>query len=58
MSAFPYFLRGAMLALAWLFVLNATATALVVLAMKRSAVVDRPRSPAFWLVVRLCPAAA
>jgi hypothetical protein len=58
MSAFPYFLRGATLALAWLLVLNAAATALVVLATRRSAAADAARPPAFWLALRLCPAAA
>jgi Zn-dependent protease with chaperone function len=58
MSAFLYFLRGATLALAWLLALNVAATALVVLASKRFAAADEARSPAFWLALRLCPAAA
>jgi len=58
MSAFLYVLRGATLALAWLLVLNAAATALVVAAARRAAAADAARSPAFWLGMRLLPATA
>jgi Zn-dependent protease with chaperone function len=58
MSAFLYILRGATLGLAWLLVLNAATTALVVLAARRAAAADAARSPAFWLAMRLLPATA
>jgi Zn-dependent protease with chaperone function len=58
MSAFLYVLRGATLALTWLLVLNTAATALVVAAARRAAAADAARSPAFWLGMRLLPAAA
>jgi Zn-dependent protease with chaperone function len=42
----------------WLLLLNAAATTLVVLAIRRGAAAVDMRSPAFWLAMRLFPAAA
>ena len=56
MSSFLYIVRGATLGLAWLLLLNAAATALVVFATKRAAEAGDARSPAFWLAMRLFPA--
>jgi len=57
MTATPYVLRGATLALSWLVVVNLIATTAVVTATRRRAVGSRPRSARFWLAMRLCPAA-
>jgi peptidase M48-like protein len=53
-----YVLRGGTLALAWLLLMNALATCLVVFATDRIISGDTPRPAAFWLALRLCPSAA
>jgi len=58
MSDGVYLLRGVTLALAWLVVLNAAATALVALAVTHLAARNDHRSPALWLALRLGPAVA
>src|SRR5438309_7553822 len=58
MTSLLYILRGATLALAWLLVVNAAATALVVVATRPAAAAGSACSPAFWLAMRLLPAAA
>jgi Zn-dependent protease with chaperone function len=56
MIALLYLLRGAALALAWFFLLNALASALVAQVARRAGA-GRPREPRFWLALRLSPAA-
>jgi hypothetical protein len=50
-----YLLQGLTLALAWFATVNAVASVIVVAASRRR---WRAESPAFWLALRMCPAAA
>jgi Zn-dependent protease with chaperone function len=57
MSAMFYLLRGAALALAWLFLLNAIASVVVAAVARRATSGVRTRGARFWLALRLSPAA-
>ena len=57
MSAGPYLLHGATLALAWFLLLNVAFTLLVALASSRLTKRSSAGSPSLWLALRLSPAA-
>ena len=57
MTALPYVLHGTTLALAWFLLFNAAATAFVALLSARLTKRADIASPAFWLGLRLSPAA-
>jgi hypothetical protein len=57
MTALPYLLHGATLALAWLLLFNTAATLLVTLLASRLTNRINTGRPAFWLALRLAPAA-
>jgi len=58
MSELLYLVRGVLLGLAWLLLVNALASAVVALAAQRLRAIDRLRAPEFWLALRLVPAGA
>jgi Zn-dependent protease with chaperone function len=58
MSAMLYVVRGIVLALAWFMIVNVAAGAVAAGVARRSIARDTAKSPAFWLGVRLFPAAA
>src|SRR5690348_15431471 len=58
MSELLYLVRGVLLGLTWLLLVNAVASAVVALANQRLRVIGRLRAPEFWLALRLLPAAA
>ena len=57
MSAVPYLLHGATLALAWFLLFNLAVTLLVVMLSARLTARTAPARPGFWLALRLSPAA-
>ncbi|MCU1383243.1 MAG: hypothetical protein JWL71_1940 [Acidobacteria bacterium] len=57
MTALPYLLHGAILALAWFLLLNLAATACVALLAARVPIGATAGVPSVWLALRLAPAA-
>lgn len=57
MSALPYLLHGATLALAWFLLFNIVITAIIVMLSPRLIARAAAARPGFWLALRLAPAA-